>query len=236
MTMKQHEFLTPAGPAETEIVIKKSRFIGQLRPVRWVDEAEAALEAIRTEHKTATHNCYAYTVGLGVPIERFSDDGEPSGTAGRPILEVLRRRQVMNALIVVTRYFGGTLLGANGLVRAYTEGAASVIDSGQLLTCKVMQPVHITLDYSRFGKLEHELTNAGWVIRDKQFTEQVHLSLWVPYADAAALTQQIADWTDGQAVVEMGPAQYVGEDQAGNLVFDVWPDAGATDDPAGESR
>ncbi|WP_067926751.1 YigZ family protein [Alicyclobacillus shizuokensis] len=215
------DFVTPAHAAEVEMVIKKSRFIGQLRPVNSVEQAEAALDEIRAVHKTATHNCYAYTVGLGVPVERFSDDGEPSGTAGRPILEVLRRREVSNSLIVVTRYFGGTLLGASGLVRAYTDAAARVLDEARWLTCRWMQPVSVAVDYGRFGKLEHELASAGWVIRDKQFAEDVRLLLWIPVDDTPKLREQIADWMDGRARVEVGPAEYVGEDEQGALVFGV---------------
>ncbi|WP_067930139.1 YigZ family protein [Alicyclobacillus kakegawensis] len=215
------DFVTPARAAEVEIVVKKSRFIGQLRPVNSVEQAEADLDAIRAVHKTATHNCYAYTVGLGVPVERFSDDGEPSGTAGRPILEVLRRRGVSNSLVVVTRYFGGTLLGASGLVRAYTDTAARVLDEAEWLTCRWMQPVSVAIDYGRFGKLEHELASAGWVVRDKQFSEDVRLLIWTPVGDTLKLKEQIADWTDGQARIEVGPAEYVGEDEQGELVFGV---------------
>jgi uncharacterized YigZ family protein len=229
--MSEHSisFTTPAAPTEAEIVIKKSRFIGQVRPVRSVDEAEVALQEIRAVHKTATHNCYAYTVGLGVPVERFSDDGEPSGTAGRPILEVLRRRGVANTLLVVTRYFGGTLLGANGLVRAYTDASVAALDAADWLNCRLMRRVTVRVDYGRFGKLEYELSQAGYTLREKEFAEDVRLILWADADQVPDLQQHLADWTDGTAAVEVSPAEYVGENADGDLVFGVWPGEGSAD-------
>ncbi|GGJ13713.1 hypothetical protein GCM10010885_23820 [Alicyclobacillus cellulosilyticus] len=217
------EFITPAGPCTYEHVIKKSRFIGHLAPVTSVAEAEARLAAVREAHRTATHNCYAYTVGIGVPVERFSDDGEPSGTAGRPILEVIRRRGLANALLVVTRYFGGTLLGANGLVRAYSDTAAGVIDTAELLTCRRMCRVDVRCGYAQFGKLEYELAQAGYVVLDKSFTEDVAMTVLVPAGAVVTFTEQVMACCSGRCTVDARPPEYVGLTPDGRAVFGVWP-------------
>ncbi|SFU65993.1 YigZ family protein [Alicyclobacillus macrosporangiidus] len=224
MSTVSGEFIMPEAACQAELVIKKSRFIGHLVPARAVEEAEAALAAIRTEHKTATHNCYAYRVGTGVPVERFSDDGEPSGTAGRPILEVLRRKPVTNALVVVTRYFGGVLLGANGLVRAYADTTSHVIDHAVLLHCRPLCKLDVVCDYGQYGRLEHALTQAGRTLVDRVFTETVSFSLWVPAEEAEAVADHIVDTSHGQAQVTRHTAQYAGVRPDGSLVFDVLPE------------
>lgn len=216
-------FITPESSHSAEIVMKKSRFIGHLVPVKTAEEAEGALAELRVVHKSATHNCYAYTVGLTVPVERFSDDGEPSGTAGRPILEVLRRKPIANALVVVTRYFGGTLLGANGLVRAYAEATATVIDEASLLHCQRMQRLQIRVDYGRFGKLEYELSQLGYTLLDKEFSADVAFSLWVTVEEQAKLMEAVLNWTNGQAQVEVAAPEYVGIRQDSTFVHGVWP-------------
>lgn len=219
--MTTEQIYQPKDAATTEIVIKKSRFIGHIVPVNSVEAAERELERIRTDHKTATHNCYAYAVGLGVPTERFSDDGEPSGTAGRPILEVLRRRELSNTLIVVTRYFGGTLLGANGLVRAYAETAAAAIDAAELMVCRQMQRLELDLDYAQYGKLEYELTQAGCELMDKTFADRVGCTIWVQVDAVDAMLENIANWSGGAAGVVAGSPEWVGQLPGGVLVFNV---------------
>jgi uncharacterized YigZ family protein len=216
-------FVTAETPVEAEIVIKKSRFIGHVRPIQSADEAEAALAEVRELHKSANHNCFAYRVGLDVPVERFSDDGEPSGTAGRPILEVLRRRPVSNVLVVVTRYFGGVLLGTSGLVRAYADATVSALDAGSLLTCRSMRMLSVTCDYAQFGKLEHWLTGAAHPLTDKTFAENVSFTVWTPVDDTADLMVQIADLSVGQAVTVVSEPVYVGVRNDGSLVHGIWP-------------
>lgn len=216
-------FVTPELPQNEELIIKKSRFIGHVVPVKSVEDAESALDGIRLAHKNASHNCYAYTVGLGVPVERFSDDGEPSGTAGRPILEVLRRRPVSNALVVVTRYFGGTLLGASGLVRAYAESTAAVLEKAAVLHCRLMQRVVIQADYGRYGKLEYELTQLGHALLDKEFSAAVQFTLWVVVEETEPLLESVANWSNGQVETQVSPPEYVGVRQDGSFVYEVWP-------------
>lgn len=122
--MNKDEFLTVAKPSESLHVVKKSKFITNVVPVKDISEAEDHIEKYRKKYWDATHNVYAYVVGLNDEIQKFSDDGEPSGTAGKPVLEVAKFKKVKNVLIVVTRYFGGILLGAGGLIRAYSESAS----------------------------------------------------------------------------------------------------------------
>lgn len=127
--LERYKTVRRAG--EKEIVIKKSRFIGHVRPVETEDEAIAFIEEIKKKHWNATHNCSAYMIGERDEIQKQSDDGEPSGTAGKPILEVIKNQGLKNVAIVVTRYFGGIMLGAGGLIRAYTDGAVAAIEAGK---------------------------------------------------------------------------------------------------------
>jgi len=226
MVESQHTF---------EIAVKKSRFIGYCAPVTSVQDAEQQLSQVRARHKGANHNCFAYSYGLGVPIERFADDGEPSGTAGRPILEVVRRKGICNVLVIVTRYFGGVLLGASGLVRAYADGAASVLDQASLLTCKPMHVVDVQCDYGQFGKLEYELTQLGYALQEKMFAADVLFQVLVEVTQADALRTQLDEWTGGRAVVTMQPAEYVGVRPDGSFVRNVWP-ALADDKPHADGR
>jgi uncharacterized YigZ family protein len=215
-------FVTPEVAGDAEIVEKKSRFIGHVVPVKSVAEAELALEDIRQRHKGANHNCYAYRVGLGIPIERFSDDGEPGGTAGRPILEVLRRRPIENVIVIVTRYFGGTLLGANGLVHAYTDATVAGLDAVSMLDCQLMQRIDVDCDYGQYGKLEYELANVGYAMLDKDFTDRVRFHVWSEVAHAEGVVEKLADWSNGQVVCTLSRPAYVGIRADGSFVFDVW--------------
>src|SRR5690606_14931512 len=158
-----------------EIIIKRSRFIGHAKPVHSVDEAEQFIEQIRKQHSTATHNCYAYVVGVRGQSQKFSDDGEPGGTAGQPITEVSKHRNMINIAVVVTRYFGGIMLGAGGLVRAYTDGAVAGIEAAQPVTRKRHQEVLVTVDYTWLGKLENELRNREMLLGETSFTDKVTL-------------------------------------------------------------
>lgn len=157
--LERYKTVRRAG--EKEIVIKKSRFIGHVRPVETEDEAIAFIEEIKKKHWNATHNCSAYMIGERDEIQKQSDDGEPSGTAGKPILEVIKNQGLKNVAIVVTRYFGGIMLGAGGLIRAYTDGAVAAIEAGEAITRVLHQEVFLELEYTWLGKVENELRNRG---------------------------------------------------------------------------
>src|SRR5690606_11092509 len=165
--------------AADEVVIKRSRFIGWGAPVRSEDEALAVLEQIRAEHAQATHNCYAYRFGFGVETVRFSDDGEPGGSAGKPILEVIQREDLRNVIIVVTRYFGGTLLGASGLVRAYAQAAKLAVDAAGVVEQGRHTRVAMTVAYEWLGRIQHELQELVVIIESVDYGERVSLRLLV---------------------------------------------------------
>ncbi|WP_304459621.1 YigZ family protein [Alicyclobacillus sendaiensis] len=222
-------FVTLADAWTAEIVEKKSRFIASAFRVRTEAEALAALASVREEHPDARHHVYAYRIGIQVPHERFSDDGEPSGTAGRPVLEVIRRKELTNVLVVVTRYFGGILLGASGLVRAYTEAAAGVLEGAPKLVCAQMCDILVTCAYEHYGKLSHLLEQAGLRLYDAEFTEAVRFRLVVREADVPRTVELVTDATSGQATCEVCPPAYVGMTDAGELVRDVWPLGNATE-------
>lgn len=169
------EYVTIAGRAQDEFVERKSQFIGYVAPAETEEEALAFLEEIRTKHRDATHNCFAYILKNGV--KRCSDDGEPQGTAGVPILDVLEREGLTDIIAVVTRYFGGIMLGAGGLVRAYAHGAKIGVDAA---TRKVMSPAilaQVTMDYNQYGKINNILSKYTVMVQDTQFMENVTMTL-----------------------------------------------------------
>ena len=156
-----------------ENVISKSRFIAYIKPVSTENEAKAFIDAIKTKHKDATHNCSAYTVGPEMNIQKANDDGEPSGTAGIPMLEILKKQEIHNVCVVVTRYFGGIKLGAGGLIRAYSGAVRDVIyDIGRVELREAIQ-VTVTLDYDQTGKFEYELASTTFLLREQFYTDKV---------------------------------------------------------------
>lgn len=155
-----------------EYIVKRSRFIGYARPVKTVEEANAFIAEIKSKHWDATHNVFAYILRDG-GIKRYSDDGEPQGTAGVPVLDVLEKENLVDTAVVVTRYFGGILLGGGGLVRAYSHSAKIAVDSAQIITMAPCSDSEITCDYTFYGKLGAFLASEGAVILDTQFTDNV---------------------------------------------------------------
>lgn len=182
-----------------EMIIRRSRFIGWGAPVATEDDALALLEQIRSEHPQATHHCYAYKVGLGTETVRFSDDGEPGGTAGKPILEVLHREQLRNALVVVTRYFGGIQLGAGGLVRAYSQSAKMAVDAAGIVQQVRHARLSMELDYEWIGRVQHELQERGVLIETSDYGQRVSLTVLVKLADVDAMMAALQELTNGQA-------------------------------------
>ncbi|TVX91957.1 YigZ family protein [Paenibacillus agilis] len=191
-----------------EIVIKKSRFIGYAKPVKTEEEAVAFIEEIKKKHWNATHNCSAYIIGERDEIQKASDDGEPSGTAGKPILEVMKNQNRKDVVIVVTRYFGGIMLGAGGLIRAYTDGAVAAIEGAGPITKVLHQQVLVEVDYTWLGKLENELRNRGTRMGETQFTDKVILTCLPVVSEAERFIAWMTDLTQGQAVIQRGEAVY----------------------------
>lgn len=203
------QYATVNRKGNAEIVIKRSRFIGHAAPVESEEEAVRFVEEIRKKHAMATHNCYAYVVGERDQWQKASDDGEPSGTAGKPILEVIKQRQLKNVAVVVTRYFGGVMLGAGGLVRAYTDGAVAGIDASEPVIRKLHRELIIEADYTWLGKIEHELRQAGVEIKDTQFTDKVTVTALPLVGEADRIVSRLTEATQGRCPMVFGDDVYL---------------------------
>ena len=191
-----------------EIEEKTSRFIAQVQAVTTEEEAAAFLESVRKQYWDARHHCYAYILGEQGQIMRFSDDGEPSGTAGRPILEVLTGSGIRNLVLVVTRYFGGTLLGTGGLVRAYTQAAQAGIAASRVCTMCYGYTFTVETDYNGIGKIQYLLGQRGIPIEDSIYTQQVSVTCKVPFDEREKLLHEITEATAGRARVTVSDPLY----------------------------
>ncbi|MCM1165533.1 MAG: YigZ family protein [Lachnospiraceae bacterium] len=194
------EYRTIAERCEARFVEKKSEFIGYLAPADSEERAVAFINEIRAMHRKATHNCYAYILRGG--SARHSDDGEPSGTAGVPIYEVLRREGLTDVACVVTRYFGGVLLGAGGLVRAYTRGAKDAVDAAKIRVMAMAARLELSLDYSLYGRLPQIFSEFDARVSSEEFADNVRLTLFVREELAERLTEELIDSCNGKIVVE----------------------------------
>ena len=191
-----------------EIVINKSRFIGSAMPVSTEEEAIEFIERIKKEFKDASHNVYAYSIGENANLQRFTDDGEPSGTAGMPMLSVINMENLRNVAVVVTRYYGGVLLGAGGLVRAYTKGAKIGLDSGLIVDKILFYEVTVKVDYTLLGKMENELTKNKFIIKDKVYEENVSIIVLSTEDDLDKLKNTIDEVTSGKSDIMVGQSSY----------------------------
>lgn len=194
---------------EDEIIEKKSRFIGEIVPVSSEEEVLAYLESVRKKHYNANHHCFAYVLGEKNQTERASDDGEPSGTAGRPILHVLEGEEIHNALIVVTRYFGGTLLGTGGLTRAYTAAAKAAVDAAKILEKHRGLRYRVTMDYTSLGKIQYIAGQMNLTTQEILYTDQVQALILAPEDLGNAFVRKVTDATGGRAQIsEAEPVRY----------------------------
>ena len=181
-----------------EFIVNKSRFIGYGAPAETEEEALAFLAEIRKKHADATHNCYAYIIGRNMGVMRYSDDGEPGGTAGMPIIEVMKNRGVVNACVVVTRYFGGVLLGAGGLVRAYTQGAVTAIDACGVGVMHPTARYMVDVSYPMLSRVEYFLKSAPVIVEDKDFSDVITLTLLIKCADEDKLLADLTQLSEGR--------------------------------------
>ena len=189
------EYLVPTQFGEDEFIEKKSRFIGRVWPVDTEEEALARIQEMKKQHYDATHNCWAYIIKDGAV--RFSDDGEPGGTAGMPMIQVLQREGLNNIVCVVTRYFGGILLGAGGLVRAYTKGAKIAVDAAGKSMKRVWSVLYVPCPYTYYERLKLEVEAFGGIIRDTQFGAEVELEILVAKPQTEAFLEKLTDMTAG---------------------------------------
>ncbi|MBQ7330180.1 MAG: YigZ family protein [Oscillospiraceae bacterium] len=185
------EYLVPTGFGEDEFTEKKSRFIGRVWQVESEEAALEIIQAMKKQHYDATHNCWAYIIRDGAV--RFSDDGEPGGTAGMPMLQVLQREGLYNIVCVVTRYFGGILLGAGGLVRAYTKGAKIAVDAAGKSIKRVWTALYIPCPYSFYERVKLEIAAFGGVIRSTDFGSEVELEVLLPEGKTQAFIERLTD-------------------------------------------
>ncbi len=211
--MKLPYYRTVRAYGEAEIVIKRSQFIGHAKPVDSEEEAVAFIEEIKSRHKQATHNCSAYMVGERDQHQKASDDGEPSGTAGKPILEVIKHQQLKNVAVVVTRYFGGIMLGAGGLVRAYTDGAVAGLAAAGLVYKVLHTPVVLTFDYSLLGTIEYELRGLGIRYGDIEYADKVTVRCLPNAGESARFIEWITDLTAGQTKIQVNDSEYIEHSQ-----------------------
>ena len=195
------EYLIPAGAGEAEFTEKRSRFLGHVRMVENEEEARAFINEMKKKYYDARHNCWCYSIQGGP--ERYSDDGEPQGSAGIPMLEVLRRRGVTNAVCVVTRYFGGVLLGTGGLLRAYTRSTADALDAAGLAAVRPWAETELDCSYGQLEKLKSEATAAGGILEDVVYGSGVTLKVLVPAEDAEAFAARIFDRSAGLVKVRV---------------------------------
>ncbi len=207
------KYITVKGSGQAEIVEKKSRFIAHIKPITSEDDATAFIEEIKKQYWDARHNCYAYQLGDRNQIQRYSDDGEPGGTAGMPILDVLRGKDIKDTIVVVTRYFGGTLLGTGGLVRAYSLSAREGIKSAGLIERIPHIRQHFIVDYTLSGKVQYEILNGGHILEDTIYTDKVEFIALSQVEMADKLVENIVNITGNSVdVVKDDAVVYVDKD------------------------
>lgn len=215
--MIRHKSVYAAGTGE--IVEKKSRFIAHVQSVSSVEEAQDYIEGIRKKYWDARHNCYAFSVGVENPVTRFSDDGEPGGTAGKPILEVILGSEIRNIVIVVTRYFGGTLLGTGGLVRAYTDASREGIKNTTVVEKIPGIRVMISTDYTDLGKIQYLLAQNQGMTEDSIYTDQVTIQAILPMEEKEAICKKLVEATSGRVNIIEDEGVYFGDAAGEKLVF-----------------
>jgi len=211
------QYKTIYKEAEAEITEKKSRFIANVFPVGSEEEAASHLEQIKKQHWNARHHCFAYVLGERSEIQRYSDDGEPGGTAGKPMLDVLLGEDIHDILVVVTRYFGGVLLGTGGLVRAYGGAVKAGLAASNIITKKYGCKLIIETDYSGLGKIQYILGQRGISVLNSDYSEAVRLEVLVPMDEVLELTGEIVDKTNGQTAVIQGDECYFTEVDGGGI-------------------
>lgn len=204
-------YYTVNHKGEHEIVIQKSRFIAHVARVETEEEAQNFIAEIKKQHWNATHNCSAYLIGEHDQIQKANDDGEPSGTAGVPILEVLKKKGLKDTVVVVTRYFGGIKLGAGGLIRAYGKAASEGIEATGVVLRKLMQVVSTKIDYTWLGKIENELRSSVYTIKEIHYLDNVVIDTFVEEGDVGNFKDWMIELTNGQGEISEGEVLYMEE-------------------------
>ncbi|MCT2593985.1 YigZ family protein [Streptomyces sp. N2-109] len=204
----QQQYLTVPGEGVHETEVNRSRFRCALAPAATEAEARAFIARVREEHPTAGHHCWAYVIGADGGIQRAGDDGEPGGTAGAPMLQMLTRRETRCVVAVVTRWFGGTKLGAGGLIRAYGGAVGEALDALGTVTRQRIRLATVTVDHQRAGRLENELRSGGTRVREVRYGTEVCIEVEIREADLDAFRQRLADATSGDARLDLGAESF----------------------------
>lgn len=205
--MKNDAFFTVAGRGETTLFVQRSRFICQANHAPTQESAIQFIQQIKRKYHDATHNCYAYIIDSSQ--QKSSDDGEPAGTAGKPILEVLHHHKLLETVVVITRYFGGIKLGTGGLVRAYGAAANQAIEAAKITQKKLHQEIICLVDFTLWGGLEHYIRSLDYPMEQPIFTDQVQWSLWIPMDHVSTFIKQIDNWGQGKVKIKQGTTQYL---------------------------
>lgn len=216
--MESYKIVYEGGSGE--LVEKKSRFIAAVEPVASEEEALAFIEVQRKKYWDARHNCYAYVIGRKNEIMRFSDDGEPGGTAGKPMLDVLLGEEVHDVVVVVTRYFGGTLLGTGGLVRAYSHTTLLGLEDSRIVVKEPGSAYEVLTDYNGIGKLQYLAAQMGLTIEDTEYTEAVKMKLLVPEDLCTGFVKKVTEATNGRAEINETAQVYFGNLDGESIVFE----------------
>ncbi|SES72118.1 uncharacterized protein, YigZ family [Salinibacillus kushneri] len=203
------KYFTIKEEGSHEIIIQKSRFIGYVKRTESEQDAQAFIQQIKKKHHDATHNCSAYMIGENNQVQKAHDDGEPSGTAGVPMLEVLKKKDLKDTTVVVTRYFGGIKLGAGGLIRAYSNATSEAIDDVGVVIRQLMKQIKVTADYTLLGKLENQLRSSPYLLKDIEYLEKVTLNVYVKSGEEEEFSDWIINLTSNQVDITEGEESYM---------------------------
>lgn len=214
------QYRTVYEGGEGEITEKKSRFIATVHPVEREEEALAFLEEMKKKYWDARHNCYVYSIGMNREFTRCSDDGEPSGTAGRPMLDVILGEDIYNVAVVVTRYFGGVLLGTGGLVRAYSKAVQEGLAASKVILKQKGIALKIMTDYTGLGKIQYIAGERNIPVLDSEYTDKVVMKLLVPVQDVGSVQKAITEGTNGRAGIEKDQELYYAVIDGKVITFD----------------
>ncbi|MBC2581158.1 YigZ family protein [Clostridium sp. DJ247] len=201
-------YFTIKDQVSTEFEEKKSIFIGHVKRVYNEDDAKQFINSIKAEHKEARHNVYAYVIGENKGIQRYSDDGEPQGTGGIPVLEVIKKNDITNVVVVVTRYFGGILLGKGGLVRAYSKAAAMAVAEGGIVEKVVGVTLYVVLEYDMLGKIQYLFEQSLWHIENIEYTDKVEIIMHCPMDKLSEVKSKSMETTNGKCEIVLGDEEY----------------------------
>jgi uncharacterized YigZ family protein len=195
--------------SEHEIIIQKSRFIAHIKRAENEGEAQEFIQSLKKKYRDASHNCSAYLIGENDQIQKANDDGEPSGTAGVPILEVLKKRKLKDTVVVITRYFGGIKLGAGGLIRAYGKATSEGLETAGIVERRLVQVIHVKIDYTWLGKVEKELRESDYIIKEIHYLDIVEVEVYVNEDQISVFVDWLTELTNGQAGLKKGDTDYL---------------------------